>query len=240
MTKKIHIDLGTRSYNIFIKNNILSKTSDYLTGLGLSKKCVVITNDIVKQWYLEPLVDNLSKNGFEVSTIILPDGETTKSITYLEQIYHKMLEAHLDRNCFVVALGGGVVGDLSGFAASSYMRGVPFIQIPTTLLSQVDSSVGGKTGINLKEGKNLVGAFYQPKIVVIDPLVLNTLEPRHIKAGFAEVIKYGVIHDRNFFNYMLDNLDDIFALEETALSHIIAVSCETKAYVVEQDERESG
>jgi len=240
MTRKIHIDLGSRSYDIFIKNNILAKTSDYLTGLGLGKKCVVITNDVVKQWYLDPLVDNLSAGGFDVNTIILPDGETTKSITYLEKIYHKMLDARLDRNCFVVALGGGVVGDLSGFAASSYMRGVPFVQIPTTLLSQVDSSVGGKTGINLKEGKNLVGAFYQPKTVIIDPLVLNTLEPRHLKAGFAEVIKYGVIQDKKFFHYLMDNLDGIFALEETALAHIIAVSCKTKAYVVEQDERESG
>ncbi|MCD6461104.1 3-dehydroquinate synthase [bacterium] len=240
MPRKIHIDLGSRSYNIFIKNNILAEASSYLTNLGLGKKCAVITNEVVKQWYLKPLINNLTENGFEVSSIILPDGEKTKSITYLETLYHEMLKSHFDRNSFVVALGGGVVGDLAGFAASSYMRGIPFVQIPTTLLSQVDSSVGGKTGINLKEGKNLVGAFYQPKIVLIDPLVLKTLEIRQLKAGFAEVIKYAVIHGKTFFDYLVNNLYDILALEEKSLSHIIAVSCEIKAYVVEQDERESG
>ncbi|MDV7401326.1 3-dehydroquinate synthase family protein, partial [Arthrospira platensis SPKY1] len=155
---------------------------------------------------------------------------------WLEHCYHEMLKARCGRQSFVVALGGGVIGDLAGFAAATFMRGVPFVQIPTTLLAQVDSSVGGKTGINLPEGKNLIGAFYQPRLVLIDPVVLNTLPVRELRAGFAEVIKYGIIHDSAFFAYLEDAVSDIFSLNPNAAEKIISTSCRIKAWVVEQDE----
>ncbi len=240
MSRTIHVDLGSRSYDIIIKENSLADISEYVWSLGLGKRGIIITNDVVSRWYLDPVARSLEQAGFVMEQFILPDGEQTKCLDWLDKVYHAMLKARLDRNSFVVALGGGVVGDLAGFAAATYMRGIPFIQVPTTLLAQVDSSVGGKTGVNLKEGKNLVGAFYQPKCVVIDPLVLRTLEKRELRAGFAEVIKYGVIRDEVFFRYLEDNITDIFNLKPDCIEHIISVSCRIKAEVVAKDECEAG
>ena len=240
MARNIKVDLGTRSYEIRIGKNSLAGLAGCLSGLGISRTGMIITNDVVAQWYLEPVLDSLKREGFCVDVFILPDGEQTKSIHWLERIYHKMMESGQDRQSFLIALGGGVIGDLTGFAASTFMRGIDFIQVPTTLLSQVDSSVGGKTGVNLREGKNLVGAFYQPRLVVIDPQVLTTLDDRQLRAGFAEVIKYGVIRDIGFFEYLEQNIDRIFGLDEDAIERIIGRSCEIKSEVVSKDEREAG
>lgn len=240
MGKTLHVDLAERSYEIVIENGALTRVGALLAPLKLGKRGIIITNTVVSEWYLEPVLKSLQAHDFEVDVYILPDGEQTKSLAWLEQIFHKMLAMHLDRHSFVVALGGGVVGDLAGFAAASFMRGIPFVQIPTTLLAQVDSSVGGKTGVNLREGKNLIGAFYQPRIVAIDPAVLQTLPQRQLRAGFAEVIKYGVIYDAEFFEYLEEHRDAIFALEAEQIEHIIHTACKIKAEVVEQDEREAG
>ncbi len=240
MPQTVHINLDDRSYDIRIQSGILTGCGKLIAESTTARRCMLITNEVVKQWYLEPTLESLKSAGFTVTPYILPDGEEVKSLKYLELIYHAMLDAHLDRHCCVVALGGGVVGDLAGFAAATFMRGIEFIQIPTTLLAQVDSSVGGKTGINLREGKNLVGAFYQPKLVVIDPDVLSTLEQRQLRAGFAEVIKYGIIYDADFFAYLETHVGRIFKLDPACIAHIIALSCTIKARVVEQDERESG
>jgi len=239
MAQTIMVDLDVRSYPIFIEHGVLDMCAEYITGLKTGRRAIIITNDIVSKWYLDKVYNNLTENGFDIETLILPDGEKTKSMEWLEKIYHEMLSARLDRHSIVIALGGGVVGDLSGFAAATYMRGIPYIQVPTTLLSQVDSSVGGKTGINLKEGKNLVGAFYQPMMVLIDPSVLSTLDARQLKAGFAEVIKYGIIWDQEFFCYLEENLKKIMKLDKNHLEQIISTSCRIKADVVGKDERES-
>ncbi|MEW6534478.1 MAG: 3-dehydroquinate synthase [Candidatus Auribacterota bacterium] len=240
MGQTLRVNLDERSYDICIEHGCLSAIGSLLSPLKLGKRCIVITNEVVKQWYLEPVMKSLRDSGYTAESYILPDGEQTKSLSWLEQIFHKMLEMRLDRKSFVVALGGGVVGDLAGFAAASYMRGIPFVQVPTTLLSQVDSSVGGKTGVNLREGKNLIGAFYQPKRVIIDPKVLNTLDIRELRAGFSEVIKYGVIYDAGFFSFLEKNLSAVFQLEPDVIEYVIARSCAIKAEVVEQDEQESG
>ncbi len=240
MANNIRVDLGSRSYDIIIEKNSLADCASHLSDLKIGRKGMIITNEVVEKWYLEPVLDSFRKEGFCVDSFILPDGEQTKSIHWLEQIYHKMMDIGLDRHSFLVALGGGVVGDLTGFAASTFMRGIDFIQIPTTLLSQVDSSVGGKTGINLREGKNLVGAFYQPRLVVIDPQVLTTLDERQLRAGFAEVIKYGVIRDDSFFDYLEKNIEGIFNLDDRCIEKVVSRSCEIKSEVVEKDERESG
>lgn len=240
MTNTVHINLQDRSYDILIEPGLLARCAEPIRTVLQSRRCMVITNDIVKQWYLEPVLASLADAGIDAAPYILPDGEQVKSVGHLESIWHAMLDARLDRHCFVVALGGGVVGDLAGFAAATYMRGIPFVQIPTTLLAQVDSSVGGKTGINLREGKNLIGAFYQPRCVIIDPNVLQTLDIRQLRAGFAEVIKYGMIYDASFFAYLETHLERIVSLELSPVEHSIALSCRIKAQVVEQDERESG
>ncbi len=240
MGHTVHINLGERSYDIRIEAGSLADCGSLIKTVTPAKRCLLVTNDVVKQWYLEPALGSLKSAGFDASPFVLPDGEHVKSLNCLESIYHAMIEARIDRHGCVIALGGGVVGDLAGFAAATYMRGIDFVQIPTTLLAQVDSSVGGKTGINLREGKNLVGAFYQPRLVVIDPDVLSTLDGRQLRAGFAEVIKYGIIYDADLFAYLEDHIERIFKLDSTCIAHIVAVSCSIKADVVEQDERESG
>lgn len=239
MAQKIPVNLGNRSYDIVIKVNCLNDIAEYISLLKTGKKAFIITNDVVGRWYLRPVAESLDSAGYSVVSYTIADGEQTKSMSWLEKIYHAMLDAKLDRHSIVIALGGGVIGDLAGFAAATYMRGIPYIQVPTTLLAQVDSSVGGKTGINLKEGKNLVGAFYQPKLVVIDPAVLKTLPERELKAGFAEVIKYGIIRDEEFFCFLEKNIPRIFKLEPECIEHIVSTSCRIKADVVEKDERES-
>jgi len=236
--KTINIQLDERSYPIYIGQDLIS---DYeLISQHLPhKKIAVITNDLIADIYLKPLLDSLSPHK-DVISIILPDGEKYKNTDSLNTIYSELLKSKADRNITLIALGGGVIGDITGFAAATYMRGVNFVQIPTTLLSQVDSSVGGKTGINHALGKNMIGSFYQPKCVITDVNVLNTLPSRELSAGLAEVIKYGLIRDVRFFEWLEDNIQLLVEMNQDYLIEAILRSCQNKADVVEADEFESG
>ena len=233
----ISVDLGDRSYPIVIGNGLLDG------GLDLSKfvpgpNCLIVSNETVAPLYLDRVLPNF--NGKKIATLELPDGEVHKTMGTMQKILDQLVASRANRDTTVVALGGGVVGDIAGFAAACYMRGVAFIQIPTTLLAQVDSSVGGKTGVNHPEGKNLIGAFHQPEVVMIDIETLNTLPDRELKAGLAEVIKYGAICDIEFFAWLELNMPALLAKEPAALVHAVSRSCELKAKVVAEDERESG
>lgn len=236
--QQIQVDLGERSYPIYIGRNLMTESgtwSRFLTG----KHILIVTNETVAPLYLQSLVATLSSIG-KVQVLELPDGEQYKTLTWLDKIYTEALEHNLARDCVFVALGGGVIGDMTGFAAACYQRGVDFIQVPTTLLSQVDSSVGGKTAVNHPLGKNMIGAFYQPKQVVIDTECLNTLPQREFAAGMAEVIKYGIIWDIQLFEYLETNVDALKCLDADALAYTIARCCEIKAEVVAEDETERG
>jgi shikimate kinase / 3-dehydroquinate synthase len=235
----LQVDLGERSYPIVIGPALLSdplQIGAYVRG----KRVAIVTNSTVAPLYLEPLKSALTASGKQITQIVLPDGEEQKNWTSLMQIFDALLAAKCDRTTTLIALGGGVIGDLTGFAAASYMRGVPFIQMPTTLLAQVDSSVGGKTGINHPLGKNMIGAFYQPQAVLADTSALNTLPARELSAGLAEVIKHGAIIDAAFFDWIEANIGKLVARDAGALAYAIQRSCEIKADVVRQDERESG
>jgi len=238
--KTVTVELGKRSYDINIASGLLDRTGERLLSLPVSKNVAVITNSTVAPLYLDRVRNSLLRAGYRVNEIVLPDGEQHKTLETVSGIYDQLARMDFDRNCPVIALGGGVIGDMAGFAAATFLRGVPYIQIPTTLLSQVDSSVGGKTGVNLSEGKNLVGAFYQPGIVIIDPDVLVTLDPSELKAGLAEVIKYGVILDADFFAFLEKNMANLLALDHDALVHVIKTCCALKAEVTSQDEKEKG
>ena len=229
----IHVPLAERAYDIEIRSGALEKFQ-----LEHSR-AAVISNRTVAPLYADPLARKFSDVGTEVIRFNAPDGEAAKSLDVVSQAYDALAEGGLSRRDCVVAVGGGVVGDMAGFVAATWMRGVDFIQIPTTLLAMVDSSVGGKTGVNHPRAKNLLGAFYQPLKVVIDPRCLRTLPPRELRAGLAEVIKYGVIADREFFVWLEENLESALSLDEKVLETIIARSCEIKAQVVGEDERES-
>ena len=231
------VELGARSYPILIQANLLDDPTVLTTHL-ITKKVVVVTNDVVDQLYFTIVSQALA--GYEVSKIVVPDGEQHKNLKSFEMVISKLLEMSAGRDTTLIALGGGVVGDLSGFVAASFQRGMPFIQIPTTLLSQVDSSVGGKTAVNHPLGKNMIGAFYQPKAVLIDTYSLSTLPKREFAAGMAEVIKYGVIYDANFFLWLEEHQQAIKQQELVALQYMIARCCEIKAEIVAIDERESG
>lgn len=233
----IRIELGTRSYDIRIGAGLMGDSAEFLPWVA-GRQVFIISNEVVAPLYLDRLKQALSDKVVHVH--ILPDGEATKSLERFSAVMDAMLEIPCDRSATVIALGGGVVGDLAGFAAACYQRGVPFIQVPTTLLSQVDSSVGGKTGINHALGKNMIGAFYQPQRVVIDTATLATLPPRELSAGLAEVIKYGLINDAGFFAWLEDNMDAVKSLQPEAIDEVISRSCANKASVVERDERESG
>ena len=235
--KVLEVDLGTRSYPIFIGSGLLSDKKliqPYIKGATT----LTVSNTTVAPLYLERLhqINSSSKN----TDVILPDGEKYKTITILEQIYTEMLEARCDRKTTLLALGGGVVGDVSGFAAASYQRGINFIQIPTTLLAMVDSSVGGKTGVNHPLGKNMIGAFHQPQCVVVDTETLNTLDDRQLSAGIAEVIKYGYINDMAFIEWLDENMPKLLARDPEALTYAIYHSCQHKAEIVAADEKEAG
>lgn len=240
MTIDILVKLAERSYHIYIGSGLLAELGVYLKSLGLSEKALLVTNPKVGALYGELVEKSLREGGFEAIVAEVPDGEEAKSLAVAENLYDLAYAGGLDRQSPVVALGGGVVGDLAGFVAATYMRGVPFIQAPTTLLAQVDSSVGGKVAVNHPRGKNIIGAFYQPKVVLADINTLSTLEPRELKAGLAEVIKYGVIADAVFFAWLEENLDKVLSLEPAALFHTVATSCRIKARVVEEDETEQG
>ncbi|HSB32962.1 MAG TPA: 3-dehydroquinate synthase [Nitrospirota bacterium] len=235
----VNVDLGDRSYDIEIGAD-LDRAGERLQGLGLGRKMAVVTNPTVKNLYGARLIDSLKSAGFLVMSIDIPDGEHSKSLDWTNAIYTALLINSFDRKSALVALGGGVIGDLTGFAAATFMRGVPFIQVPTTLLAMVDSSVGGKTGVNHPMGKNMIGAFYQPKKVLMDLAALRSLPKEEFLAGMAEVIKYGVIRDAAFLDYLEKNREKILALEPEALEYIVRRSCEIKAEVVAKDERETG
>ncbi len=235
--KIITVNLGDRSYPIVIGSGLLDGGFDlgeYIHGAD----CLIVSNTTVAPLYLERLLPNLG--GRDVSSIILPDGEAHKTVASMQTILDELALSGASRDTTVVALGGGVVGDISGFAAACYMRGVSFIQVPTTLLAQVDSSVGGKTGVNHERGKNLIGAFHQPQVVMIDTETLITLPQRELRAGLAEVIKYGAIYDLQFLAWLEDNMQALLDKDRAALVHAIKRSCELKAAVVAEDERESG
>lgn len=238
--EKIRVRLAERSYDIVLGNAMLDGIGEELRSFHLSPKIAIVSNPTVFSLYGERVSDSIRNAGFDLLTVTIPDGEEHKNLATLQQIYNELLRYRLDRQSAVVALGGGVVGDIAGFAASTYMRGIPYIQVPTTLLAQVDSSVGGKTGVDHELGKNMIGAFWQPKLVWIDGDTLKTLPERQLRAGLAEVIKYGVIDDSDLFTFLERNKDRILNLDNDALIHIIKRSCEIKAGVVAQDEREAG
>ena len=239
-TKIVSIDLDTRAYDIFIGNSLLFRINDFLPNDITGKSVFIVTDENVKS-YAARITDILADSGARSThTKVLPPGEKTKSFSYVEEICTWMLEHGLNRDSLVLAVGGGVIGDLTGFCASTAMRGVPYIQVPTTLLSQVDSSVGGKTGINTAQGKNLVGSFYQPVAVVADIETLETLPRRELLAGYAEVLKYALIQDPGFFNWLEENGERVCAPEKEAVAHAIEVSCRAKAQIVEADETERG
>ncbi len=235
--KTLHVELGARSYPIYIGAGLLDKP-ELLTQHIKSKQVAIVTNETIAPLYLDKLVSNLAH--FSVETVILQDGEQFKTLEYVGKVFDKLLANKFSRNSTLIALGGGVIGDMGGFAAACYQRGIAFIQIPTTLLAQVDSSVGGKTGVNHPLGKNMIGAFYQPQVVIADADVLDTLDDRQLSAGLAEVIKYGLIRDLEFFEWLEHNIEALLARDKRALAFAIERSCANKAEVVEQDEMETG
>ena len=235
--KTLDVKLGDRSYPIFIGSGVLAH-AELLTRHVVGTRVAIVANETVAPLYLSKVLAHLGR--YHPVEVILPDGEQHKSLTVLNRIFDVLLENRCDRQTTIIALGGGVVGDMAGFAAATYQRGVPFIQIPTTLLSQVDSSVGGKTGVNHALGKNMVGAFYQPRAVIIDTDTLNTLPDRELSAGLAEVIKYGLIRDPAFFVWLEKHLDRLLKRDPDALAEAIERSCRNKAEVVAADEREAG
>ncbi len=235
--KTLRVELGDRGYPIFIGQGLMEQAElvkPYVKG----KQVLIVTNTTVAPLYLD-----LCKKAFadfDVQSVVLPDGEVYKTLETLNLIFDELIGQRFDRSCTLVALGGGVTGDMTGFAAACFQRGVKFIQMPTTLLSQVDSSVGGKTGVNHPLGKNMIGAFHQPECVVIDTETLNTLEDRQLSAGLAEVIKYGLIQDVNFFEWLEENIERLMNREPEALSYAIERSCQDKAEIVAKDEKEAG
>ena len=239
MIQTLNVELAERSYPIYIGSGLLSQ-AELLTPYLARKQAVVITNATVAPLYLDVLRSTLDKGAISVLPVILPDGEKYKTWETLNLIFDALIGGHCERNTTLIALGGGVIGDIGGFAAACYQRGMPFIQIPTTLLSQVDSSVGGKTAINHPLGKNMIGAFYQPRLVLADISTLDTLPDRELKAGLAEVIKYGLIRDPEFFAWLEANLERLLARDAEALAYAVHRSCANKAEVVAADERETG
>lgn len=235
----LEVGLGDRSYPIHIGAGLLDD-ADLLARHLAQPRAAIVTNDVVAPLYLARLASGLTARGVSVTEVVLPDGEGHKTWQSLGLIHDRMLAARCERRTTVIALGGGVVGDLAGFAAATYLRGVPFIQVPTTLLAQVDSSVGGKTAINHPLGKNMIGAFYQPTAVIADIGTLSTLPQRELAAGLAETIKYGIIGDAPFFDWLEANIDRLVARDPEALAWAVRRSCENKAAVVAVDERETG
>jgi len=239
--KIVNVELGERSYPIYVQAGALDQLASRLVEHKLEQRLFIITDENVRSLYGDKVLEQLTVAGLNVAMIVIPAGERSKSVKHANEIYTQLLEARADRHSVIVALGGGVVGDLAGFVAATFMRGVHFVQVPTTILAQVDSSVGGKVGVNHALGKNLIGAFHQPKFVLIDPSVLTTLPRREIRAGYAEVIKYGFIEDEEFYRFFSRNIDSLFSLSDgEVLERALYTSCRIKAHVVSKDERESG
>jgi 3-dehydroquinate synthase len=235
--KTLTVALGDRSYPIYIGNDLLANP-DLISPHISGRQVLIVTNVTVGSLYLNQVKNSLPD--YEVQSLQLPDGEQYKNLDTLNLIYDKLLSSRFDRQCTLVALGGGVVGDITGFAAATYQRGVHFVQIPTTLLAQVDSSVGGKTGVNHALGKNMIGAFYQPRCVIADTGTLNTLDDQQLSAGIAEIIKYGLIGDPEFYHWLENNMEQLIQRDPNALAYAIERSCQDKADVVAADEKESG
>lgn len=240
--RTVKVDIAERSYRIMIDQHLLMNVGEQIQPfLKKGNKVALLVSKTVKKLYSEKVIRSLITSGYEVDIFLLPSGEENKNLTTVSKLYDELIEKSYDRSCLIVALGGGIVGDVSGFVASSLYRGLPFIQLPTTLLSQVDSSVGGKVGVNHSQGKNLIGAFYQPKVVLIDPTVLKTLEIRELICGYGEILKYGFIGDASFLQTCLDNKEAILELKDMKLvSEIIRRSLEIKAKIVSEDEQEAG
>lgn len=236
----VKVGLGTRSYDIVIAPGSIHRIGEYLQSLGLSGKVGIVTNPTLARLYGASLKQAIVKAGFTCHVISLPEGERTKTLRWASSIIDELVKHRFERRSALVALGGGVIGDITGFAASMYLRGIPFVQVATTLVAQVDSSVGGKTGVNHPSGKNLIGAFYQPALVVSDTNTLQTLPRREWLAGLAEVMKYGVIADRKLFTFLEDRMEHILDMQETDVQTVVKRCCEIKAKVVAKDERESG
>lgn len=236
----INTNLGERSYPIYISSESLHTVGLYIKKTGNYNKVIIISDDNVATIYLKTVTDAIRKEKILCQSFIISPGEKSKSLSMADKIYSVMLEANIDRKSAVIALGGGVVGDLAGFAASTFMRGIDFIQIPTSLLAQVDSSVGGKVAVNHPMGKNIIGTFYQPKMVFIDVAVLQSLPTREFASGMSEVIKYGIVMDSSFFSWLEEHLLLIKALNSDMLSHIVTTSCHLKTYIVQEDEEEHG
>jgi len=236
----LHVDLGERSYDIVAAPGVLEDGGARIAPLLKSKRVVIVTDSNVGPLYLERLSSALAKNGIACESVTLPAGEATKSLAHFERLLEDILTMGIERGTALIALGGGVIGDITGFAASALLRGIDFIQVPTTLLSQVDSSVGGKTGINARAGKNLIGAFHQPRLVLIDTESLNTLSKRELRAGYAEVVKYGLLGDVDFYNWLEENGAALIDGDQDLRRDAILRSCAAKADVVAQDEHEGG
>ena len=240
MGSTTRVELGDRSYEILIDSGNLGDFGALLKKVWPGKRLFVVTNEIVGGIYSETVLSSASSAGYEASLVLIPDGESFKNLDTVNRIYTQLLEARADRSVALAALGGGVTGDIAGFAAATFMRGVPYIQIPTTLLAQVDSSVGGKTGVNHEMGKNLIGAFCQPEMVLIDIDTLKTIKKKDFQSGLYEVIKYGLIRDDSFFDFLVENMEGIRNLDRELLSRTVRKCCEIKAEVVASDEREAG
>lgn len=238
MIKTLHVALAERSYPIYIGDNLLSQ-ADLITQHIKGKEVLVVTNTTIAPLYLQKVLDLLADD-YRCESVILPDGEQYKNLEILNQIFDALLTAHFSRQVTILALGGGVIGDMAGFAAACYQRGVPFIQIPTTLLSQVDSSVGGKTAVNHSMGKNMIGAFYQPQCVIADTNTLSTLDDRQLSSGLAEIIKYGLINDAELFDWLEQKMPTLRARDANTLIEAIERSCQDKANIVASDELEQG
>ena len=242
MSSVIDVTLPHTSYSIVISPNSLDKLGSHLNSLPLGQKILVISNPEIFSHYGETVINSLKEAGFKVFEYLIPAGETYKTLDSISEIYDTALKHRLERSSTLLALGGGVIGDMTGFAAATWLRGINFVQVPTSLLAMVDASIGGKTGVNHPQGKNLIGAFYQPRLVFIDPIVLKTLPVREFRAGMAEVIKYGVIWSQELFNQLeaqkiLDSLDNV---KSEVIQEIITKSCQAKVEVVSQDEKEAG
>ena len=238
--RTLSVALGARSYPIHIGRGLVGAAGGLLAPLLATPRVVIVTNPVVAAHWLAPLRAGLNAAGIASEAILIPDGEMHKTLATLSDVLTRLLEVRAERVTTLVALGGGVVGDVAGFAAATYQRGMPFVQIPTTLLAQVDSSVGGKTGVNHPLGKNMIGAFHQPRAVLVDTACLATLPDRELVAGLAEVVKYGAIRSAEFLAWLEENIDRLLARDDAALTHAIAESCRIKAEIVAADERESG
>jgi len=238
--RKVEVRLGSNSYNICVGSGLLTQTARQLKENGFAGKLVIITNPIVKRLYGNALKQGLAREGFKVTVLQVPDGEEQKSLEVAGRLYNELTDFYCERTTPILALGGGVIGDLTGFVAATYLRGVPLIQIPTTLLAQVDSSIGGKVAVNHGRLKNKIGAFYQPRLVISDISTLRTLPTKEFIGGLAEVIKYAVIRDEEFFTYLERNLDKIKSLDEGALEEIVFRVAKIKAAIVEEDEKDLG